>query len=579
MKHRQPLPKSNPSIRSAAFPVAMISLALPALLVLLALVTVPPPAPIAAAAPQGPASTPPTTPTPAPTATANPAPGLCTVSGEQTAGATQIEIHRSLSLRLTLRASCPIDARGRADILLLFDNSTSMRDGGKIEAAKAAVLQFVNGVDFARHRVGLVPFADSAFVGQPLTFNRDYLVRALAATKDPSGSTNIAAALTLADNELQAAGRREAVPIIVLLTDGQSSAEPMRAAAKRAKDRGVTIFAIGLGDDAAQNELRTVASSTGHYYFAPGPAALGEIYTRIANMIREVMVTDVVVQDSLGRDVSYITGSGQPREPAALSSGRHPAWGVPFLTADDSFITYEVLIDRAGRVQPSETLWVDFADGDGSRRRVPIEPVAVDVIVPETHWIHLPILWKNQCIPSARYSDVALVLDNSSSMAGDKLAQAVAAAKRFVGLLDLRVDRAAVITFDAEGRLLQPLTGDRAALDRALSTLTTGAGTRLDRGLVLAHETLLNLTPPVGNRPVIVLLSDGRQSEAPARVYEAARNARAAGITIYTIGLGDDLDRGMLLAVSGSPARSFFTTRTEDLADIYAQIAGVVGCR
>jgi len=528
---------------------------------------------------QAPHSTVPPTRTPAPTATAVSGSGVCTVTGEQSAAPAQIEIRQTVGLGYTLHADCPEDNRGRSDILLLFDNSNSMRDLGKIDAAKAAVRQFIDRVDFNRHRVGLAPFSDSAYVAQPLTFNRDFLVRALNGLAEPNGGTNIAAAITLGDNELLAAGRRVAVPILVLLTDGRSSAEPMFAAAARARARGVVLFAVGLGADAAQDELRAVASSPEHYYFAPGPEALAEIYTRIANLIREVMITDVVIRETLDPDAAYVDGTGSPRAPL-VTGGRELAWAIPFITGDATALGYEVRVGRAGRVRPSQTIWVDYADGDGTRRQVAIAPAEVEVVVPETRWIHLPVAWNNQCLPSPRGADIVLAIDSSSSMTGAKLDQAVAAARQFVDQLDLRLDRAAVVRFDSEGELLQPLTRDRAAIERALGRLALGTGTRLDRAILVATETAVGLTPSVGNRPVIVLLSDGRQTgAADSTVHEAARQAQARGVAIYAIGLGDDVDRALLLAIAGNPARTRFAPQPEDLVEIYRQLAGVVGCK
>ncbi len=262
---------------------------------------------------------------PTPTATAVAEPGLCSVVGEQRADAAQVEVKQPLGMRFHLRAVCPDDVRGRADILLLIDNSASMTEGGKWGAAKAAVLEFITRVDFDRNRVGLVPFNSSAYVAQPLTFNQDYLTRALAALPAPQNNTDIAAAITLADKELSLVGRREAVHILVVLTDGQSSAEAMHAAAGRARARGVVLFAIGLGADAAQDELRKLADSPSHYYFAPGPEALAEIYTRIASLIREVLVTDVVVVDRLGQADVFAHDKREDRFLALGKRGQRPA--------------------------------------------------------------------------------------------------------------------------------------------------------------------------------------------------------------------------------------------------------------
>jgi hypothetical protein len=101
----------------------------------------------------------------------------------------------------------------------------------------------------------------------------------------------------------------------------------------------------------------------------------------------------------------------------------------------------------------------------------------------------------------------------------------------------------------------------------------------LDRALVVAIDALVGLAPQVGNRPVIVLLSDGRQSEAAPLVHDAARLARERGIVVFAVGLGDDVDRPLLTTVAGSPARTYFAPRPGDLAEIYRQVAGIVGCK
>ena len=82
--------------------------------------------------------------------------------------------------------------------------------------------------------------------------------------------------------------------------------------------------------------------------------------------------------------------------------------------------------------------------------------------------------------------DVALVLDSSQSMAGPKLAAALAAAQAFVDLVDLPRDRVAVVSFHGRARLESGLTGSRSLLELALAAPQTGQGTRIDLGLIAA---------------------------------------------------------------------------------------------
>jgi Mg-chelatase subunit ChlD len=526
------------------------------------------------------ADDPPTPPPPTPTATAVADTGICSFEGEHRAGSNSIEIGWHLPMSFTIRADCPEGSRGRADILVVVDYSSSMRDDNKFDAAQSAVRQFVDNVDFERHRVGLVPFSDSAHIAQPLTDNRDYLIRAIENSGGPSGGTDIGAALRTADRELAAAARREAVSIIVLLTDGKSSAEPMREAARVARDRGVVIFSIGLGSDAEEGELERIANTPAHYYFAPGPGALSEIYLRIAEMIRSVAVTDIVVVSRLAPQIDYAPGKGRPREPVIPEGGDELQWPIAFIAADDVTLAYELIVRRGGQaVLPSELAYADYTDGDGTRRRYVFEPPSVEVIVPDTHTIHLPLLYQRMCVPSKQWSDVALVLDISSSMTGPKLNAAVGAAAIFIDLLKLPRDRASIITYSTEAEIVSPLTGDRDALQDALGRLSVGSGTRLDRGLLKAADALQHPAERRDNRPVVILLTDGRQSVANSEVEAIASMLRSQGITIFTIAFGEDADRALLERVAGRKEQSFFAPDATTLVEIYQSLAELVGCK
>jgi len=75
---------------------------------------------------------------------------------------------------------------------------------------------------------------------------------------------------------------------------------------------------------------------------------------------------------------------------------------------------------------------------------------------------------------------------------------------------------------------------------------------------------------------VIVVLTDG-QTDA-VRTIAVADAVRARGVTIYTIGLGDDIDGALLERVAGGRGRFFPTASGTALADIYRQIARYRGC-
>jgi Mg-chelatase subunit ChlD len=205
-------------------------------------------------------------------------------------------------------------------------------------------------------------------------------------------------------------------------------------------------------------------------------------------------------------------------------------------------------------------------------------PTATPTPVPEP--MYLPILYRQHCKPSVVPLDVVLAIDTSSSMNGDKIASAIAAARDFVALLDLSRDRAGIVTFNAAARRVQGLTGDRAALDRALSGVTTAVGTRIDLALWEAIDAVAGKDGRQGADPVIVMLTDGRpQGGTEADIALAVGTARELRVTIYTIGLGADVDPTVLLGIAGDRSRVYLAPGPEDLATVYRAIARVIPCR
>jgi len=211
--------------------------------------------------------------------------------------------------------------------------------------------------------------------------------------------------------------------------------------------------------------------------------------------------------------------------------------------------------------------------------------------------IYLPLALHLRCDPTQQRVDVALVLDASSSMAEltrsgrPKIDAALDAARAFLDLLALDDDsnpgppnpdgdQAAIVAFHADAWLLTPLTDDRATLDTALDAVALGQQTRLDRAVAVGAQALSDDSRRrPGNLPVLVLLTDGRANPVPVDVAVAeAAAAKAAGVTLFTIGLGDDLDAEALAAMASTPAGFLRAPDAEDLAAVYAQVARSIPC-
>ena len=136
------------------------------------------------------------------------------------------------------------------DLMVAIDTSRSMLatdvKPNRLERAKLAVLDLVPLLE--GDRIGLVPFAGTAFLECPLTM--DYAafersVRAVEVGIIPRGGTSLAAAIDASLEGFEAReGKYEA---LILITDGESLEGDVAAAAQRAKERGVRIFAVGIG--------------------------------------------------------------------------------------------------------------------------------------------------------------------------------------------------------------------------------------------------------------------------------------------------------------------------------------------
>jgi len=183
--------------------------------------------------------------------------------------------------------------------------------------------------------------------------------------------------------------------------------------------------------------------------------------------------------------------------------------------------------------------------------------------------------------------DVALVLglaiDSSGSMS--RLWQATqSAARQFLETTLQKKDRAFLVDFDTNLRLLQSLTGDKEALFDALDRLVPGGGTALYDSILFS---LLQYDGEPGRRALIVL-TDGFDSESRADPNRAIDFGIRLGVPIYAITMSagrgvrmpsrsgfsnEDMARGELAVVTDPTGGRFFRANTmEQVNNAFAQI-------
>ena len=170
---------------------------------------------------------------------------------------------------------------------------------------------------------------------------------------------------------------------------------------------------------------------------------------------------------------------------------------------------------------------------------------------------------------------MVLCIDRSGSMSGAKIELAKEAASATAEALGAE-DRIGVIQFDNIARPLVRLqrAGNRYRIATNISKLTAGGGTHIFPALQQAFSMLNAAQARVKH---VILLSDG---QAPRAGIDAlVRSMRSSGITVSTVGVGAEVDRGLIESIADrGGGRFYFTDRPETLPRIFVretrQVAG-----
>lgn len=183
-------------------------------------------------------------------------------------------------------------------------------------------------------------------------------------------------------------------------------------------------------------------------------------------------------------------------------------------------------------------------------------------------------------------TDVVLAVDLSGSMNNDQedppepITSVLQAAKAFVQRMQ-NGDQASLVTFATEADIAVPLTTsltevatqvEALAIDPAEETGSTNTG----EALTQATQELVSERHNAEARKVMVLLTDGLATapdeEPEAYALEAAANAKQAGITVYSIGLGEQVNMDFVRSLASSPEQSYQAVSSASVDAIYKTI-------
>ena len=205
-------------------------------------------------------------------------------------------------------------------------------------------------------------------------------------------------------------------------------------------------------------------------------------------------------------------------------------------------------------------LFVDFderivLDGDNSAQA--LIKVTAD---PDSNTIRTPV-------------SMAIVLDTSGSMSGDKIANAQQAAHQLIERLR-DGDVLTIVGFNHDSYTVQPATvlgPDRSAVYSAVSALTAGGGTCIRCGMEEAYRHMTAV--PTDRQSRVIVLSDGRGTASAETLQFLAANAFSQyRVPTSAIGLGRDINENTMGAIAtGGSANYYFMHNSSVMAEILNQ--------
>lgn len=193
--------------------------------------------------------------------------------------------------------------------------------------------------------------------------------------------------------------------------------------------------------------------------------------------------------------------------------------------------------------------------GVGGYHRTPIEEV-------------LPVRLKAPDEEEKQSAAVAIVMDRSGSMAGEKLEMAKSAAIATAEVLGHN-DSLGVFAFDSEAHVVAPMTRltSTAAITGQIAAVASGGGTNLQPAFQLAREALLRAKARVKH---MIILTDGQT--AGVGYEQLASQCRNEGMTISTVAIGDGAHVALLQAIASSGGgRSYVTLDASGITRIFTQ--------
>jgi tight adherence protein B len=171
-----------------------------------------------------------------------------------------------------------------------------------------------------------------------------------------------------------------------------------------------------------------------------------------------------------------------------------------------------------------------------------------------------------------RNKGIALLVDNSRSMQGKSLKNAIAAARAFAADKSLN-DQISVVAFGHHAVELTELSASGGEAAEALSAIKVDStpGTALYDAIVVGTK---QLAAQESGGKVILLVTDGKDVSSDASFADAVRAARESGTLVYAIGIkGRQFSPGPLRSLTQKTGGAYRSAASADLDKVYGDIA------
>jgi RHS repeat-associated protein len=197
------------------------------------------------------------------------------------------------------------------DITVVFDKSGSMAlpaGNPPINYGTAAALEIVADLNAFLDRSALVSFNTTASLDAALTFNQQTVTHAVQ-NLPVGGGSYLHLGIAAARQHLIANGRPEAIPVILVISDGDAEFyNQIVAEANAAINQGIRIISLGLGIEQSDRNLRAISSSAADYHRATDSTTAKAAVQRIAEVLCNA-----------GQSFKVFAGADQPSAQSGLS--------------------------------------------------------------------------------------------------------------------------------------------------------------------------------------------------------------------------------------------------------------------